>query len=266
MSGVYATVYSDKWRAIHSIKAISERERQRLAAAMLDYACMDIEPTGLTNVSMGLFEAIKTSLFTKRRGAPDGNQNARKDTIEKNNSKTISENNSKNNSQNNSKNELYKIHNTKYKIQNTENPPYPPSGDCAPASVSFEEFWEAYPKKRGKIDAQKAYERATRKKGPAFRQSLLEAVEKQKRSSQWLEDNGRFIPYPATWLNKGKWADELEPAENVPKPEPVKAPIETCCPGCKSEDMEQRGGVIICNKCGKSHTWNGYKKEWREDE
>ena len=39
-------------------------------------------------------------------------------------------------------------------------------------------------------------------------QTLLDAVEAQKRSPQWTRDGGQFIPYPATWLNQRRWEDE----------------------------------------------------------
>ena len=31
-------------------------------------------------------------------------------------------------------------------------------------------------------------------------------------SAQWQRDNGQYIPHPATWLNQGRWDDELTPA------------------------------------------------------
>ena len=46
-------------------------------------------------------------------------------------------------------------------------------------------------------------------------ETLLEAIEKKKRSQDWLKDGGQFIPYPATWLNAGGWEDE-ETETNVP--------------------------------------------------
>ena len=30
-----------------------------------------------------------------------------------------------------------------------------------------------------------------------------------KRLDQWKKDSGRFVPYPATWLNNRRWEDEL---------------------------------------------------------
>ena len=41
-------------------------------------------------------------------------------------------------------------------------------------------------------------------------ETLVDAVERQKCSAQWREQNGRFIPHLATWLNQGRWEDEVE--------------------------------------------------------
>ena len=38
---------------------------------------------------------------------------------------------------------------------------------------------------------------------------LIAAVNTQKQSQQWLRNNGQYIPNPATWLNQGRWEDEL---------------------------------------------------------
>lgn len=40
-------------------------------------------------------------------------------------------------------------------------------------------------------------------------ETLVTAVERQKCSDQWTQNNGQFIPHPATWLNQGRWDDEL---------------------------------------------------------
>ena len=71
---------------------------------------------------------------------------------------------------------------------------------------AFDAFWSVYPKKTGKEAARKAF-----KKIPKSAYSLLvPAVEAQKKSRQWMEENGRFIPNPATWLNQGRWEDEVQ--------------------------------------------------------
>lgn len=79
--------------------------------------------------------------------------------------------------------------------------------------TSFDKFWKAYPKKVGKKEAKKAFDRA---KKTTDVDTMIQAVIAQKGSSQWARDNGRYIPNPATWLNQGRWDDELQ-AEVKPK-------------------------------------------------
>ena len=70
----------------------------------------------------------------------------------------------------------------------------------------FETFWEAYPKKQGKKAAEKAFERAN--VDDELLGVMLKAIEKAKQTAQWRREGGQFIPYPATWLNQGRWEDE----------------------------------------------------------
>ena len=69
----------------------------------------------------------------------------------------------------------------------------------------FDLFWKAYPKKIGKQAARRAFEKV--KDVPI--ETILNAVEQQKQLRQWQDNNGQFIPYPATWLNRGSWDDEI---------------------------------------------------------
>ena len=77
-----------------------------------------------------------------------------------------------------------------------KNPPLSPEG--------FDRFWAAYPKKVGKQAAKKAFKSVNE---PL--ESLLTAIERQKGSDQWSKNGGQYIPNPATWLNQGRWEDEL---------------------------------------------------------
>lgn len=69
----------------------------------------------------------------------------------------------------------------------------------------FEEFWKAYPKKKAKDDAKRAFDK--RKPNRALVDSMLSAIRLQARSMDWVKDHGQFIPYPASWLNSGSWQD-----------------------------------------------------------
>lgn len=75
----------------------------------------------------------------------------------------------------------------------------------------FESFWNAYPRKVGKEAARKSFSKIPKSEIP----NLVPAIENQKQSEQWKKENGRYIPNPATWLNQGRWQDEL--SQGTPK-------------------------------------------------
>lgn len=79
--------------------------------------------------------------------------------------------------------------------------------DDASRDALFESFWKAYPRKVGKDEARKAFDK--RKPTPELLNALLAAIEVQRQSLPWLKDGGQFIPHPATWLNQGRWQDEI---------------------------------------------------------
>ena len=83
----------------------------------------------------------------------------------------------------------------------TKTPPKSPQGDEA-----FNAFWAEYPKHVSKQDAVKAWGKL--KPDKELQDKIMSALRAQKQSDQWSKDNGQFIPYPATWLNKRKWEDE----------------------------------------------------------
>lgn len=75
----------------------------------------------------------------------------------------------------------------------------------------FSIFWEAYPRKVAKKDAERAFKAAkiTEKEMPV----IMGALQNQKRN--WHE--ARFIPYPATWIRGERWNDEPDPAIGKPR-------------------------------------------------
>ncbi len=86
-------------------------------------------------------------------------------------------------------------------------PSIPQKGDKVGDTVSlFEKFWELYPKKKGKEKAQRAWQRL--KPDERLYQLMTSALELDKQSETWCRENGRFIPYPASWLNGRRWEDE----------------------------------------------------------
>jgi len=74
----------------------------------------------------------------------------------------------------------------------------------------FNLFWERYPKKLAKRDAERAFDKIN--PDEKLFNLILEKLELYKQSEAWLKDGGQFIPYPATWLNGRRWEDEITPA------------------------------------------------------
>ena len=74
---------------------------------------------------------------------------------------------------------------------------------------SFDTFWLLYPKRIAKADALKAWKQATKKKTADELIALTKAYSESK-----LPDM-TYIPYPASWLNKGLY-EAVEVQENKP--------------------------------------------------
>ena len=91
------------------------------------------------------------------------------------------------------------------------NPPNPQGGTDA-QERRFAEFWAEYPKKVGKKAAHTAWKRL--KPDAELFDSIMHAVRAAKNSDQWTREGGRFVPNPSTWINQGRWDDELTPATN----------------------------------------------------
>ena len=80
-----------------------------------------------------------------------------------------------------------------------------------PSDARFNIFWQTYPKKVGKKAAYSAWKRA-KITSDQF-QDVIKAIEEQKESDQWKRG---YIPNPATWLNQGRWDDEMPDSRAAP--------------------------------------------------
>lgn len=76
--------------------------------------------------------------------------------------------------------------------------------------IRFQSFWEAYPKKKAKGDALKAFNKLNPDDG--LMEKMLSALEWQKKSFDWTKDGGQYIPLPASWIRGMRWEDEPEAA------------------------------------------------------
>ena len=100
------------------------------------------------------------------------------------------------------------------------------SGAAAPSVGSlpldddgFVRFWTAYPRKIAKADAAKAWGKL--RPNAELQHVIVAAIEAQRTWPTWPKDS-KYVPYPATWLNKRRWEDP--PAEPAPSSATAPAP------------------------------------------
>lgn len=100
------------------------------------------------------------------------------------------------------------------------NPPTPQGGPVdeetkqrnTERTLAFNAFWAAYPPCSRKRDKQKALRAWKREVKPSDREALMQGLEWDKQSRQWLKDGGEYIPAPAVWLNNRRWESAKPPA------------------------------------------------------
>ena len=69
---------------------------------------------------------------------------------------------------------------------------------------AFEVFWQAYPKHKYKSTA-----RAEFLKIDVPLETLMTALEAQKKLENWKKNDGQYIPAPAYWLRDERWKDDI---------------------------------------------------------
>ena len=152
--------------------------------AICEYGITGVEPQ-ITGTGAALFMLAKPNIDASNKksdsGASGGKANSKQTA-----SKTEPEEGSR------------KKEEGRKEVGSRNTPPKSPRGE------DFEVFWQAYPKKVGKQAAKKAFEKVT---VPV--ESLVSAIKRQECSPQWSKDDGQYIPNPATWLNQGRWEDEM---------------------------------------------------------
>jgi hypothetical protein len=96
----------------------------------------------------------------------------------------------------------------------------------------FKSFYTAYPKKKAPAVAEKAFAKVT-----VGIEVLLHAIAEQSKTEEWQKERGRYIPYPATWLNQRQWENVSQaelPATAPRGPDPalqkIKADAEKAAP------------------------------------
>jgi hypothetical protein len=75
----------------------------------------------------------------------------------------------------------------------------------------FAEFWAVYPRRVGKLDAEKAFAKAIEQ---ADAETII--VGAKRYASERVGQDSKYTKHPATWLNKGCWSDEPTRTDGPP--------------------------------------------------
>ena len=102
-------------------------------------------------------------------------------------------------------------------------------------NAQFNEFWAAYPRKKGKGQARRAFEKALEK---TDLQTILDGVHSYVANDDM--DDPQFIAHPSTWLNGERWLDEYEETRVVSRSPYVGGPREWV------RDMHDMGEHFEC--------------------
>lgn len=87
-----------------------------------------------------------------------------------------------------------------------------------PKNTDFDQFGAAYPKWKAPGDARKAWDQTAARR-PAV-EKLVEAITAQKAEKVAKKRRGEFVPewpYPATWLRRCCWEDQIETKPTRPE-------------------------------------------------
>ena len=178
------TFYSSFFDAIDSM---AKKDQLPVFRAVVSYGLYGQHNENLTASQNAFFILMKPSLDSSRRKAASGKHGGSKSTEKEKQTGSKPEANRKQTARE-KENEIEIEKEIEYKSKKAE---------------FFERFWQAYPRKVGRVNAEAAF-----KKVDVEESVLMAALERHKRSDQWKKDNGQFIPHPATWLNGKRWEDE----------------------------------------------------------
>lgn len=115
-------------------------------------------------------------------------------------------------------------------VEETEPPatvdtPAPSTGDLAPIKTKkksstparvesdFLDFYAAYPRHVGKEAARRAFVKAVKAGTPAA--DIVEGARRYAAGTAAAGTETRYIAHPATWLNAGRWSDDMQDAAPV---------------------------------------------------
>ena len=190
---------------MEAIENLDDADAGKVMKAFMRYGMDGVEPEDLPPALIALFLMAKGNIDSNNKkrenGAKGGSISKQKASKEKQSASKPKQTEAKRKqtASNEDVDEDVDVNEDNIK---TSSPPKPAQSD-----VQFEFFWAEYPKKVGKKAAYAAWKKA--KVTAKLMTEIMDALDEQKSSDQWKKDGGQYIPNPATWLNQGRWDDEV---------------------------------------------------------
>lgn len=184
-----------------AVRELPKKDRSAVILAICAYA-LDEEEPNLTGTAKAVFTLIKPTLDTARRKAAGGMAG----TPGKDNAKTSERQPKDSEKEKEKENEKEK----EVEIEGEKEKEDTGKSESAPGHA-FTAFWESYPSKIGRSAAWGAWKAMNPTE--QTRSCIMAALEAWKKSQQWTEDAGRFIPRAAKFLSEGHWKCPPQPAQ-----------------------------------------------------
>ena len=176
------TFYRSYYKALETL---STRRRMEVLDAVIRYALDGVEPEGLNKYQTMAFELIRPTIQASRKKALSGmlgKVGSNKGEKKKEKEKEV---------------EVEKEEEIEKEIEKEM------EDECL-QDEGFQIFWDAYPLKLGKETARKAWEALGQEKTA----KVLTGLRKWNRSNQWMQENGRYIPRAARFLEEEYFAQD----------------------------------------------------------
>ena len=197
--------YLKVWTSFREVmEPLADDEKGRLFVMMLDYAESFTEPDYFPGNERFIWPAAKQLIdltySENLRLSENGKKGGRPPKTKENQTEPIETN----------KNQLKPTESHKEKERKEKESKEKENNEI---NTRFARFWSVYPRHVAKPDARKKFEKLN--PDDQLLEMMLKAIEDQKKSEQWIKDNGQFIPHPSTWINQRRWEDE------TPKPSAI---------------------------------------------
>lgn len=198
------TFYRSFWEAVQSLP---KKDKLPVLEAIISYALDGVTPSNLSQSQSAFFLLVKPNLDASRKKAASGKQGGSKPKA--------------NGKQNASKKEREKENENENEIEE-EGEKEKKQGDSE-LMESFSFFWVAYPKQIGEAEATDAWAKVATSADVV--QQIMDGLDGWKKSEQWRESGGRFIPHAAKFLTEGYWTSPpaVQNGSRVPDADEVEA-------------------------------------------